>query len=127
MTRGIRAKGAVFEREVAAYFNETLGLESRRTSVTTGFISGGNCDLSGLPDLSPECKRVERLDFRGAMTQAIRNARGTTMPVVLTRRNREPLPDGLAVLRIADFQKLYRAYLLLEGHLKQDDDPPPAT
>ncbi|CAB5220357.1 hypothetical protein UFOVP235_46 [uncultured Caudovirales phage] len=127
MNKGIRAKGAVFEREVAAYFNDHLGLEARRTSVTTGFISGGNYDLSGLPDLAPECKRVERLDFRGAMSQAIRNARGTSMPVVITRRNREPLPDGLAVLRIGDFQKLYRAYLLQEGLLKQDDVHPPAT
>jgi hypothetical protein len=127
MTKGIRAKGAVFEREVAAYFNETLGLEARRTSITTGFLSGGNCDLSGLPELAPECKRVEKLDFRGAMAQAIRNARGGTMPVVLTRRNREPLPEGLAVLRIGDFQKLYSAYLRQEGLLKEDDDPIPAT
>ena len=61
------------------------------------------------------------------MSQAIRNARGTSIPVVLTRRNREPLPEGLAVIRIGDFLQLYQAYLLQQGLLKQDDTPPPAT
>lgn len=123
--RGIRAKGAAFEREVAAHFNETLGLESRRTSITTGFISGGNQDLLGLPGLAPECKRVERLDFRGAMAQAIRNARGTDAPIVFTRRNRESMNDSLVVLRLSDFTKFYAAYLRASGYLKQDDQAPP--
>lgn len=125
--KAIRAKGAAFEREVATYFNTKLGLESRRTSITTGFISGGNQDLLGLPGLAPECKRVERLDFRGAFSQATRNARGTDAPIVFTRRNRESMDDSIVVLRLSDFVRFYESHLRETGQLKRDDPPPPAT
>ena len=51
--KAIRAKGAAFEREVAAFFNSALSLQSRRTSITTSFLGGGNHDLAGLPCLAP--------------------------------------------------------------------------
>jgi hypothetical protein len=114
--KAIRAKGAAFEREVASFFNSALSLQSRRTSITTAFLGGGNHDLSGLPSLAPECKRVDSLNFRAAMAQAIRNA-GASIPVVFTRRNREALPDGLAVLRVSDFLTLYRSHLAHTGQL----------
>ena len=50
------------------------------------------------------------------MAQAIRNA-GPLLPVVFTRRNREALPDGLAVLRVSDFLTLYRSHLAHTGQL----------
>jgi hypothetical protein len=130
MKKGIRAKGANYEREIASYFNEALGLEARRTSVTTGFITGGNFDLSGLPDLAPECKRVEALSFRSAFAQALRNARAS-IPIVITRRNREPTRDSLVVLRLSDFITIYRAHLLQTGVLREaplkDDENPLAS
>jgi hypothetical protein len=109
----IRAKGHTFERDLAKYFRDNTGLEVRRTCLTQQFHDRkqGQEDLTGLPHLSIEAKRVEKLDFPGALRQAIANAPPDSIPVVINRRNRQPLDDAYVLLRLSDFTALYQKFL----------------
>lgn len=123
-----KAKGDGFERELAEYFNEHLFPNMPFPVVHRTPLSGsfsvhkgvGSADLTGTPILWVEAKRVERLNFHEAMGQA---TRGTTaagrvdMPVVINRRNRQPLEDSLVTIRLGDFIKLYHAFLDRHGYL----------
>lgn len=63
-------------------------------------------DISGLPGVHIEVKRVERLNISEAMAQAVRDADrfNDGLPAVFHRRNRE---QWLVTLRLDDFMKLY--------------------
>jgi hypothetical protein len=123
MSRASVIKGKVFERELAAYLRETLGLAVHRTSATQQIQdrTRGHADLIGLPFLALEAKRTEALNIRSALRQAIVNAQPPEIPVVVTRRNRETLPDAIVALRLSDFIPLYRAFLAERGHLITTD------
>ena len=70
-------------------------------------------DVSGLPGIHVEVKRVERLNVPEAMAQAVRDAERFQdgAPAVFHRRNREPwlvtmqLPDWLELYSTAEHQK----------------------
>ncbi len=64
-------------------------------------------DLSGLPGVHIECKRVERLNVPEAMAQAERDAERFQdgAPTVFHRRSRGP---WLVTQRLEDWIKLYR-------------------
>lgn len=119
-----KRKGDNFERDLAAYLNQTLGLQSRRAHMSgSGFNGGGQggADLWGTPGLAIEAKAVQALNFREALAQATRNRAShpaltetfheLDIPVVINRRNHEPLPDAVVALRLSDFITLYAAYL----------------
>lgn len=116
-------KGSGYERELAAYFNDSCSLRSFRTPLSGGGFGfardvAPTADLTGTPNLWVEAKRVERLNFHEAMAQAERgsDAHGRVdMPVVINRKNYQALPDSLCVLRLKDFIKLYDAYLKTHG------------
>lgn len=61
------------------------------------------CTLNGMP-IHVEAKRTERLALHAAMRQAVRDANGHAIPVVMHRRSREPwlvtmeLTDLLAII-----------------------------
>ena len=116
----IRAKGHAFERELAKYFRDKTGLEVRRTCLTQQFHdrSQGQEDLTGLPRLSIEAKRVEKLDFPGALRQAQANAPADSIPVVVNRRNRQAIEEAYVLLSLSDFTTLYASYL---QELERDD------
>ena len=63
-------------------------------------------DLSGLPGVHIEVKRVERLNVAEAMQQATRDAQRfhDGAPAVFHRRNRQP---WLVTLRLEDFLRFY--------------------
>ena len=63
-------------------------------------------DLSGLPGVHIEVKRVERLNVPEAMAQAERDAQrfGDGAPAVFHRRSRSP---WLVTMRLEDWMKLY--------------------
>jgi hypothetical protein len=63
-------------------------------------------DLSGLPNIHIECKRVERLNISEAMQQAQRDSAkfGDGAPAVFHRRNRQP---WLVTMQLADWMELY--------------------
>ena len=102
MGRGSQRKGADGERELAAALR-SYGYEIKRGgSLTFGEVP----DLSGLPGVHIEVKRVERLNIAAAMEQAAKDAERFKdgASVVFHRRNRQP---WLVTLRLEDFMQLY--------------------
>ena len=92
-----RAKGVRGELEWAAYLRDR-GHFARRGQQ----YAGGNDSPDVVTDLPLhfEVKRVQRLDLRAAMLQAVTEAPNDKTPVVAHRRNREP---WLITLRADDF------------------------
>lgn len=112
--KSAKQKGDAFERELVAHFNTELGLTASRAYFTFDPIEhDGAQDLIGIPGLAIEAKRVETLSFPAALKQAITNAKGGDIPVVINRRNRQRLPESYTLLRLEDFMRLYAAYLQL--------------
>jgi hypothetical protein len=120
----MKEKGSVYERELAAYLNERLGLSTSRAPLSGGGkvgLGSGGADLIGTPDLFVEAKRTERLNLRAALRQAetnIRKTRSPEAPVVITRMNREPTGDSLVCMRLDFFLALYASHLTLTGVMK---------
>ena len=105
MGRSSQRKGADGERELAEILREYGFKISRGGSLSYGEIP----DLTGLPGIHVECKRVEHLNICEAMQQSIRDAQKFRdgMPTVFHRRNRQP---WLVTLRLDDFMKLYERW-----------------
>lgn len=103
MGKTSQRKGADGERELV----ETLkgyGFETQRGgSETFGTVP----DLTGLPGIHIEVKRVERLNISEAMKQAICDSLRFRdgLPAVFHRRNRQ---SWLVTMRLADWMTLYR-------------------
>lgn len=122
--RGSKAKGDKYERDLATYINEKTGLDSFRAPLSGGGNVGmsGGADLLGTPDLFIEAKRVERLNFHAALSQAETNIEKTgsdSTPLVINRKNRMKTGDSLCLLRLDDFLRYYLAYLQREGLTKK--------
>lgn len=68
---------------------------------------GTETDLSGLPGVHVEVKRVERLNISQAMAQAVRDAEKFQdgAPTVFHRRNREP---WLVTMQLSDWLGLFK-------------------
>lgn len=102
MSASQQRKGADGERELASILR-LYGYEIERG----GSLSFGNePDLSGLPGIHIEVKRVERLNITDAMTQAIRDSEAFKdgAPTVFHRRNRSP---WLVTMRLVDWMDIY--------------------
>lgn len=125
MANRSKNKGSGYERELATFLASRLPIKPYRTSIGAQFGDPtlGNADLAGVPALAIEAKRVEALNFRAAMAQAIRNARPHEHPVVITRQSRVPTEDSLCVLPLKNFLTLYTAYLIHHGHITEKDIP----
>ena len=102
--RKSQRKGADGERELAALLREYGYTIERGGSCSFGEVP----DLSGLPGLHVECKRVERLNVPEAMNQAIRDSERfhDGAPVLFHRRSRSP---WLVTMRLSDWMALYTA------------------
>ena len=68
---------------------------------------GEEPDLSGLPGVHIECKRVERLNISQAMAQAVRDAEKFKdgAPAVFHRRNRE---GWLVTMQLEDWLDIFK-------------------
>lgn len=95
-------KGASGELELCKIFQEHGFDCSRGGSLSFGEVP----DLSGLPGIHVECKRVERLNVQEAMDQAIRDSERMQdgVPALFHRRNRKP---WLVTMRLEDWLTLY--------------------
>ena len=95
-------KGADGERELAALLREYGYPVERGGSLSFGEVP----DLTGLPGVHIECKRVEQLRPYDWMAQAERDAVrfGDGLPAVFFRRNRFP---WLVVMKLEDWLVLY--------------------
>ena len=103
-----RDKGKRGELELVRLIKEN-GYDARRTAQFCG-KTGEAADVIGLPGVSIECKRVERLNIYDAITQAQRdvNASGRgDLPVVFHRKNCCP---WLVTMYVWDWFNLYREW-----------------
>ena len=100
--RKSQRKGADGERELAALLREYGYPVERGGSPSLGKVA----DLSGLPGVHIEVKRVERLNVPEAMKQAMRDADKfhDGAPTLFHRRSREP---WLVTMRLQDWISLY--------------------
>ena len=104
MGKASRDKGKRGERELASKLRE-YGYDCRRGVQYCGRT--GAADVIGLPGVHIECKRVERLDLYGAMSQSKADARDGELPAVFHRRNN---CEWLVTLPMDAFIKIYREY-----------------
>ena len=105
--RASREKGKRGEREVAGIFRDAGWETARRTSQYCG-KTGDASDVTGIPGLHIEVKRVEREAVRAWMAQAERDAQADgrdEIPVVIHRRSDAP---WLVTLSLADFIKIMK-------------------
>lgn len=104
MGRSSQRKGADAERELAAILRERGYEVERDGSLTYGEIP----DLTGLPMIHIEVKRVERLNVGEAMSQAIRDSERfhDGAPALFHRRSRAP---WLVTMRLEDWLELYES------------------
>lgn len=102
MGKSSQRKGREGERELCSY------LQSSGYDVTVGqaMSFGKMPDLSGLPGIHIECKRVERLNVQEAMQQAINDAEkfNDGKPALFHRRNRS---EWLVTMRLVDWLNVY--------------------
>ena len=109
-----KRKGSGFEREIAKYLNEKLGINSYRTPLS-GSISNLRADLMGTPDLHVECKRTEKFQIYAALEQAEKARDKNTLVTVVNRRNKMTTGESLVVMRLDEWLSLYEAYLQHKG------------
>ena len=100
-----RNKGKIGELELAKLLRDH-GFKSRRGQQYCG--TSGEADVTGIPGLHIECKRVEKLNLEAAMEQAVRDARSSERPAVFHRKNRKP---WLTTMLSEDFIAIYKDHL----------------
>lgn len=114
-------KGADGERELAALLQEHGYTIERGRSLSFGEVP----DLSGLPGVHIEVKRVERLNVGEAMAQAVRDSEKfhDGAPTLFHRRNRQP---WLVTMRLEDWISIYKRTPNFLGEKKgvSQIDPP---
>ena len=96
-----RRKGKGGALELAAILREH-GYDAPRGQQYRG--GGDSPDVTGLPGVHIECKRVERLDLDAAFEQATRDAAPGEVPAVFHRRNGKPWK---VTVSLEDFLRLY--------------------
>lgn len=101
-----KKKGSAGERELL-HLLEAHGIEAHHN--LQQFVGGvDNPDIAatvcGIP-LHVECKRTERLRLSEAVTQAVHDANGHALPVVVHRSNRQP---WLVTVRLEDVFQLLK-------------------
>ena len=119
-----KRKGDGYERELAQYLRDALGIDCYRAPLSGGgfVIAGGTADLVGTPLLFVEAKRTEKISVRAALRQACRNKTTTNSPetpIVITRQNRMTTGESLVVLTLDDFLPYYQAALEKHGYVSQ--------
>ena len=134
MTNPQKNKGNSFERELAAYLNANCPLlhnKAQRAPMSGSFslVKGsGGSDLLNTTGLWVEAKRVEKLNFPAALAQARRGSAAhhhADIPVVINRRNRQPIGDSYVLLGLDDFLQLYNAWLSQLGRAEPGGTPLP--
>ena len=103
-----KKKGKTGELELAGILR-SYGYNCRRSVQYNGRAPEGVADLTGLPGVHIEVKRVQAgyTAIHEAMDQAIRDSAGQLiMPAVFHRQNRKP---WLVTMRLADWVAMYDA------------------
>ena len=104
MTINSRDKGARFEREVAAWFRDTLlDPDARRGQQFAGGTDSPDVVLPNMEWLHIEAKHVEKLNIYKAMEQAKRDAGEGKIPTVFMRKNGEEMLVVLPAILMGGF------------------------
>lgn len=119
-----KAKGARFERELAAKFREYGFENARRTAQYCG-NTGDAADVIGLPGIHVEAKAAETMRLYEWIEQAKNDAKASesgNLPAVFHKKNRA---DILVTMTLDDFMQLYKGKrmatkMLFEGGGKFD-------
>jgi hypothetical protein len=106
-----RAKGAAGERELSHELTRLFGVECRRTQQFCGHA--GDDDVTGLPGIFCEAKRVQKLNVPAAVAKAVEQCPADKVPAVFHRRNREP---WLVTVRLDDLAALATKIYLLKAN-----------
>ena len=110
MGKSSQRKGRAGELELVRVLNDN-GIPARPGNPVS---YGSTPDLTGIPGIHAECKRVERLNVPEALKQAVRDADkfGDGIPTLFHRRNRE---EWLVTMRLNDWVKVYNQWILKTG------------
>ena len=102
MGRSQQRKGRSGELELVRVLN-SYGIPAEPGKAVS---YGDTPDITGVPGVHVECKRVERLNVSAAMAQAVRDSEifRDGAPTVFHRRNRE---GWLVTQRLEDWIKLF--------------------
>jgi Holliday junction resolvase len=103
-----RSKGARGERLLCSALRDH-GYDAHRTAQRVGKL-GNAPDVDGLPGIHAECKFCERLNIRGAMEQAKRDAAasgGKDLPAVFHKKSNE---TWLVTMELDDWIRIYREW-----------------
>ena len=103
MSKSQQRKGRDGELELVSILNDYGFKTERGGSLTFGTVP----DITGLPGIHIEVKRVERLNIEQAMEQSIRDSERFKdgAPALFHRKNRK---GWLVTMRLSDWVKLYR-------------------
>jgi hypothetical protein len=105
-----RTKGKRGELEAAKRLNELFGTDCRRGQQYSG--GNGDADVVGLPGVHLEIKRVQKLNIENAVEQAVSDAKGDAVPVVMHRRDHG---EWLITVKLDDLSRLSWAVVELQG------------
>lgn len=97
-----RRKGADGERELSNILKEH-GFDARRGQQYCG--NNGDADVVGMPGIHIECKRVKNLNLSRAIEQAVSDCKPDNIPVVISRKDREP---WYVTIKLDDFIEIYK-------------------
>lgn len=103
--RSSQRKGAAGERELVSLLREAGYNAERGGSETFGTVP----DVTGVPGIHIEVKRVEKLNVPEAVKQAIRDAEKFQdgIPCLFHRRSRE---EWLVTMRFTEWVQLYKQW-----------------
>lgn len=105
-----KKKGIRGELELSHVLKD-YGYETRRSQQYCG--AAGDADITGLPGIHIECKRVEKLNIYAAIGQAVHDAAApllfedARLPAVFHRKDR---CEWLVTMRLNDWMQLYREW-----------------
>ena len=112
-----RQKGASFERQMANYFREK-GYDTHRG---IQYRSGQEeADVVGLRGVHLELKRVKNLNLQKAMEQSIRDSKDGEKPVVISKKNRQPI---LVTMLLDDWMEFYESHTQGGNHDRTVEEP----
>lgn len=116
-----RAKGARFERKLAAMFRDYGYSDARRSAQYCG-KTGEAADIVNLPGIHVEAKACERMQLYDWMAQAKRDAEAGgkgNLPTVFHKKNNAEI---LVTMTLDDWMNLYREWEAGHGLKERKDN-----
>ena len=113
-----RSKGKRGELELSRALRG-YGFETRRGQQYCG--ANGDADVTGLPGIHIECKRVEHLNLYDAVAQSARDAPEGELPAVFHRKNHCP---WLVTMLLPDWAALYSEYYFSPDNQAEEEAEP---